>query len=145
MATQSVQKDRQGPDWPLGLIIVVTPGTPVNIMSLVDPSLVNDPAAATSSTSDEYTPRCQQITFQAYNGSAAHGLTPNTGNIYICRKGVQGAGNRDDFGSITEVLTPGQTLSLGSSALVKNAFSPYRYSIDADTASDGCLVTLYIF
>ena len=144
MATQSVQKNRQGPDWALGLIAVVTPGTPVGIMSLVDSAGVNDPGAATSATSDEYTPRCQQITFQSYNATT-HGLAPNAGNIYICCKGVQGAGNRDDYGSIIAVLTPGQTFSLGSSALVCDVFSPYRYFLDADSAGDGALVTLYIF
>lgn len=148
MATQSVQKDRQGPDWPLGAIVVATPGTPINIMSLVDPSNFQAPgSAATYSATNqvaEYTERCQQIVFDALHPTT-HGMVANTGNIYICRKGVQGAGNRDDYGSIVKVLQPGDSFFLGSSALVKDAFSPYRYYIDADNASDGALVTLFIF
>jgi hypothetical protein len=34
----SVLLDRHGPDWPLGFIKVVTPGTPVGLMSLVHSS-----------------------------------------------------------------------------------------------------------
>lgn len=146
MAIQSVQKDREGPDWPLGLITVATPGTPVSIMSLVDPSNVNDPSTATPGTSgaNEYTERCNQIAFYAVKAGAAHGLTTNTGNIYIVRKGVQGAGNRDDYGSIVAVLFPGQEYTLLPSALVRDGFNPYRYSIDADNANDSALVTLII-
>lgn len=146
MATQSVQKDFQGPDWPLGCILVVTPGTPVNIMSLVDATNRNAPQTPTTvgGSVGEYTQRCNQITFQAYIPDT-NGMKANTGNIYICRTGVQGAGNRDDYGSIIEVLTPGQTFSVGSSAQVKDVFSPYRYFIDADNAGDGALVTLFIF
>lgn len=144
MATQSVMKDRQGPDWPCGLIVVATPGVPVSIMSLVDPALVNDPGAPTSATSDEYTAVAQQIMFQGYKAGALHGLQNNTGNIYIVRKGVQGAGNRDDYGACVWVVGPGLTWVLSTSALVKNGFSPYRYSIDADNASDAALVTLLV-
>jgi hypothetical protein len=144
MATQSVQKDREGPDWPLGLI-TPTINTPLSIMSLVDASNVNDPSTPTPGTSgsNEYTERAQQIIFQAYKPSG-HGLQNNTGNIYIVRKGVQGAGNRDDYGSVVAVLTPGQTLVLASAALNRNVFNPYRYFIDADTQGDSCLVTLLI-
>jgi hypothetical protein len=144
MAIQSVQKDREGPDWPLGLI-TPTINTPLSIMSLVDATAVNDPSTPTPGTSgsNEYTERAQQIIFQAYK-AAGHGLQNNTGNIYIVRKGVQGAGNRDDYGSVVAVLTPGQTLVLASAALNRNVFNPYRYFIDADTQGDSCLVTLLI-
>jgi len=149
MATQSVQKDRQGPDWPLGLIVVAAAGTPVGIMSLVDPASVNDPSTATppatgTSLSNEYTERANQIMIQGYR-AGAHGLVNNTGNIYVMRKGVQGAGNRDDYGSMVVAIAPGQTFSLGPSALVKDVFSPYRYFIDADNAGDSALVTLLMF
>jgi len=148
MATQSVQKDKQGPDWPLGLITVVTPGTPVGIMSLVDPLSSNDPSTATPAAtgptlSNEYTERAQQIIFQGVKvGAGAHGLANNTGNIYIVRKGVQGAGNRDDYGSVVATIAPGVTFILSSAALNRDVFSPYRYSIDADNAGDSCLVTM---
>ena len=145
MATQSIQKDRQGPDWPLGTIVVVTPGTPVSIMSLVDPNNLNAPGTPTPGTSgaDEYTVRAQQICFQGFKANT-HGLQANTGNIYIVRKGVQGAGNRDDYGSIVAVIPSGLTMWLASAALNRNVFSPYRYFIDADNANDACQVTLLI-
>lgn len=142
VVTQSVHKDKEGPDWPLGLITVVTPGVPVSIMSLVDPSSVNDPASPTSPTSDEYTFRAQQITFQAFRAGGPHGLQNNLGNIYIVRKGVQGPGNRDDYGSVVWVVGPGLTWVLSSAALDRNVYSPYRYFIDADNALDSCLVSM---
>jgi hypothetical protein len=141
----SINKDRQGPDWPLGFIAVVTPGTPVEVMSLVDPAPEpNEPETATSATSDEYTVRAQQILFQAYKPGASHGMQNNTGNIYIVRDAAGGSGNRDDTGGIVAVLTPGQTLTLASAPLNRNVFSPYRYRIDADNAGDGALVTLIV-
>ena len=150
MATQSVQLDFNGPDWPLGAIIVATPGTPVNIMSLVDATNVNAPQTATppvpnslTRPSNEYTQRAQQIMFQGYTPDT-HGMKMNTGNVYIMRKGVQGLGNRDDYGSMVFVLAPGQTFFLASAPLNRNVFGPYRYFIDADTAADGALVTLII-
>jgi hypothetical protein len=144
MATLSVQKDPQGPDWPLGLIVVASAGTPVGIMSLVDPTNVGSPATATPGTSGapEYTPRAQQIIFQGVKAGASNGLQNNTGNIYICRKGVGGAGNHNDYGSIVATLAAGQTLVLGSAPLNRNVYSPYRYYIDADNSGDSCLVTL---
>lgn len=146
MATQSVQKDKFGPVWCLGTIAVVTPGTPVSIMSLVDASNVNSPSSPTPGTTgaDEYSPSANQITFQAYKATT-HGLIPNTGNIYVCVKGAQGAGNRDDYGSIYAVLTPGQTLSLGPSAWVKNVFGLYNFFIDADNPGDAAQVGALIF
>ena len=145
----SVQRDRQGPDWPLGNIVVAAPSTPVNIMSLVDPGNVDAPETAPSSaasgtaTGNEYTVRAQQIIFQAFKASG--GLAANTGNIYIVRKGAAGgSGNRTDQGSIVAVLTPGQTFILASAAFSRNVFDPYRYSIDADNANDACQVTLVI-
>lgn len=148
----SVQLDIQGPDWPLGFIKVVTPGTPVNIMSLVDPTSLNAPqtldpnvpTASPGTAQQEYTVRAQQIIFVAYKPGASHGTTPNAGNIYIVRQGVQGAGNRDDTGSIVYTIPSGGVLFLGSAATRVNVFSPYRYSIDADNANDGCFVTLLL-
>ena len=146
MATQSVQKDYQGPDWPLGFIDVVTPGTPVSIMSLVDPNNYAAPNTPTSGTSvntntPEYTVRAQQIMFMGYKPNT-HGLQTNAGLVYIMRKGVQGAGNRDDYGSLVKVLAPGETFFLSSAALNKDVYSPYRYYLDADNGGDGALVTL---
>lgn len=144
----TVLKDRQGPDWPLGFIANVTPGTPVNIMSLVDPTGVNDPASPTPGTpgADEYTPRCNQIVFQGVKPGASHGLQPNTGNVYIVRFAAKGAGsgNRDDPGVIVGMIFPGGSYELASAPLNRDTWSPYRYYIDADNSGDGALVTLII-
>jgi hypothetical protein len=145
--TASIQKDRVGPDWPLGYINVATPGTPIGIMSVVDPTGVNDPASPTPGTpgADEFTVRAQQIVIQAYKPGPSHGMVRNVGDIYVVRKGVSpGTGNRDDTGSIIFVLEPGQTLTLASAPLNRNVFNPYRYSIDADNANEGAIVTLII-
>src|SRR3974390_540554 len=123
MAVQSIQKDREGPDWPLGLI-TPTINTPLNIMSNVDSTLANDPANPTPGTTgaNEFTERCQQIVFQAFK-AGGHGLQNNAGNIYIMRKGAGGAGNRDDYGSMVACLTPGQTFVIASASLDRNVFS----------------------
>jgi len=154
MATQSVHKDKYGPVWPLGLIVVVTPGTPVNIMSLVDAAKANAPETAVTfgpSANAEYTERAWKITFTACKAGASHGLVANTGNIYIMKPGAQGAGNRDDYGSMVAVMTQGAATAgefpevvLDSAALNRNTLSPYEFLIDADNAGDSCLVTLSI-
>jgi hypothetical protein len=150
----SVQKDFQGPDWPLGSIIVVTPGTPVSIMANVDPGNVNAPETALqpaglnmiqSGGQQEYTVLAQQIMFQGFKGNAGTGLVVNTGNIYIVRKGVgAGTGNRTDYGSIVAVVPSGQTLFLASAPRNRGTWGPYRYFIDADNANDACQVTLLV-
>lgn len=146
--SNSVLADRQGPDWPLGIILVPTPGTPVNIMNLVDANNTSAPAQATPDANGVpypmYTIRAQQIIFQAVKPGASHGTQNNTGNVYIVRKGT-GSSNRDDLGAIVKTLIPGETFFLGSSAQVKDVFSPYRYFLDADNANDAALVTLLIF
>ncbi len=141
----SVMKDKQGPDWPLGLIVVPTPGSPVSLMSLVDASNLDAPGTQTPGTSGsgEYTVRAQQIIFQACKSVGP--VVDNTGAIYIVRVGQgAGTGNKADSGAIVAVIQPGFTFTLASAPLNRNVFSPYRYRIDADTASDGCLVTLII-
>jgi hypothetical protein len=143
----SVHQDKFGPFWPLGNIVVVTPGTYVSIMSLVDSAFVNAPETATKygGTSGEYTMRAQQITFQAFKaGAGPPKLTYNTGNIYIVKKPLAGAGGISDVGTVLEVLIPGQTWSLGSAALNRNVFSLYELYIDADTAADACQVLAII-
>lgn len=145
--TASVQQDHQGTDWPLGFIAVVTPGTPVNFMSLVDPANLNDPATYTPDTpgAAPYTVRCNQIEVWALKPGTSHGTQVNAGNVYIVRKGVSpGTGNRDDTGSIVATLFPGQSWKLPASPLNRNVLSPYRYSVDADNAGDGVMVTLII-
>jgi hypothetical protein len=142
----SVHKDKQGPIWPLGQIAVVTPGTQVSIMSLVDSTSVNAPETATSTTSDEYTSRAQQIIFQAYKAGAGTILAGNTTNklVYVVRKPTAGNGGTGDTGVVVVALSPGQTFVLGSAALNRNMFNLYEYFIDADTAGDGMQVTAVI-
>lgn len=140
----SVHLDKFGPDWPLGNIVVTVPGTPVAITSLVDPSGVNNPNTPTPGTSgaDEYTENAQQLIFQAFKaGAAPPKLAPNTGNVYVVRKALAGAGGVGDVGTVVAVLIPGQTFILSSSAMTKNVYNLYRYFIDADTANDACQVT----
>lgn len=139
----TVLKDRQGPDWPLGFTAVAVPGTPVRVTLLVDPNSVDAPESATSGTSGEYTSRFQQIMFQGFKPGAAHGMQNNTGLVYIIRYNNAGAGsgNRDDPGVMVAVLPSGQTLFLASAPSNNNVWSPYRYALDADNAGDGALVT----
>jgi len=140
--TTSVQKNKYGPFWPQGCILVPTPGTPVRLTSLIDPNSVNAPEAATSSTADEYTPAFHTIFLQGYTTNGApgnHGLVPNSGNIYVIIKGGAGSNNRDDSGSILYVLGPGLNLFLNAAELNLNAFNPYQFWFDADTANDGVL------
>lgn len=142
----TVEKNPQGPVWVLGNIAVPTPGTPVSIMSLVDPSSVNDPNNPTSSTSNEYAPRAYQIIFQAGKVSGI-----NTGNTYIIKRGAgAGTGNKADLGVVIATLPIGSTTSgfpqftLTSAPMNRNTFNPYDFLIDADTAADAVQVTLII-
>ena len=142
----SIMKDKHGPVWPLGNIIVAAAGTPVNIMSLVDSTLRDAPETGTqTAVGYEFTNRAQQIIFQAFKaGAGPPSLAVNTGNIYIIKKGGSGSLNATDKGAIIAVLTPGQTFTLASAPLNRNVFSPYEYYIDADTTNDACQVTLII-
>lgn len=135
-----------GPDWPLGFIKVVTPGTPVSIMSVVDPNNYDAPGTLTKPQSNEYTVRCYRLTFMGYQPVASPGgFTPNAGNVYIMRAGVGGGlGNYTDTGALVKVLAPAETYEIDAAALNRNVFSPYRYYLDADTANDGAMVTLWV-
>ena len=101
-----VAKCPYGPLWPLGNL-VTTAGTPVNLMSLVDPSSLAAPQTATPGTAGapEYTVRCNQIVIQGMKTNSGNGLTNNTGNIYVILKASTGSNNRTDMGCI--VLTVG--------------------------------------
>lgn len=143
--TNSIQKNPNGPLWPLGFISVATPGTPANFMSVVDPTNVNAPDSATSATATEYTPRCQEFIIVAQKPGASHGTQLNTGNVYICVPGTgTGTGNRDDTGSIIIPLVPGAVFFLSSAFINMNVWSPYKLLVDADNAGDGVLVTMVI-
>lgn len=140
MATQSVQKKPYGPTWPLGMITVASPSTPVRVTSLVDSGNNNAPETTSSTSSQEYSPNVQQLIFYAVKPGAAHGTQSNVGNIYILEHGVGGAGDRDDYGVMVATLGPGQSFVLGGAAANRNTFSPYAYWVDADNAGDSALV-----
>ena len=152
---QSVYKGYNGPGpIPLGLIQVATPGTPVQITSLIDSTSVNAPETLTpgasavntgaATSSNEYTVTCQQIIVQGMTSNAGNGLKNNTGNVYLMVKGVQGLGNRTDFGAMVLAVTPGLTAVLASAPADVNVFSPYKFYLDADTANDGALITIVV-
>jgi hypothetical protein len=142
----SIQKDIQGPDWPLGSIVVAAAGTPVNIMNVVDPTNLFAPGTpVTEANPRQYAARCNQIIFQGFKSNAGNGLIPNTGNIYIMRTLVgAGSGNRTDTGSMVACIAPGQTFVLEAPPINGNVFSPHRYLIDADNNNDAAQVTLII-
>jgi hypothetical protein len=141
----SIQRDKYGPDWPLGFIGVSSPGTPVGFMVNVDPGAYADPSTPTSINTPEYTVSCEEIVVQAFKPGAGTGLQLNTGYVYITRIAVPpGSGGRSDTGSTVMVMLPGQTLFLTASAMNRNVWSPYRYFVDADNAGDGVIVTLII-
>ena len=139
----SVYKNLTGPFWPLGNIVVPTPGTPVSIMSLVDPSSLLAPETPTSPSNPNWaTVRFQQIFFAGLKANGATSkLTNNAGNVYLVLKALAGAGGTQDVGVIIKTIIPGETFYLGSSALNRNVFGPYELYIDADTPNDGCQVT----
>lgn len=101
-------------------------------MSVVDSAGVNDPSAATSTTSQEYSPVFYSITILAMKAGASHGLQNNTGLLYVVRKG----GSRDDTGTILAALTPGSMYTILITPGALRGFSPYRYYLDADSAND---------
>lgn len=147
----TVEQNRQGPIWVLGNIAVGTPGTPVGIMSLVDPTGKNDPNNPTSTTSNEYANRAWKISIQGCKAGASHGLAVNTGNIYVIKRGAgAGSGNRDDLGVIIAVIPAGSATVLPPIFTIegapdnKNVLNPYDIQIDADNAADGAQVVLTI-
>lgn len=140
----SILKDIHGPDWPLGFVAVAAAGTPVGLMSVVDPNSYNAPQTATGPNVGEYTVRAQQIIFQAIKPSGASWAN-NTGNVFIVRKSGTGSQNRSDTGVLVKMLVPGETFYLASAPQVTDVFGPYRYYIDADNNGDGVAATLLIF
>lgn len=144
----SVLQDRHGPDWPLGFIKVVTPGTPVGIMSVVDPTNINSPSTVSSVTNpgQEYSVRANQIVFMAYKPTGASpAYAVNTGLSYVVRLNAgSGSNNRADSGVLVKVLQPGETFVLAPPSTVEDVFGPYRYAVDADNANDGVMVVLVI-
>jgi hypothetical protein len=140
----TVLKDNVGPDFPLGLIVVPVPGTPVDITSLIDPTGKNNPNASNlTGTVYEYgTTRFHQFLLQGFKSAGAGlGLIPNVGNVYIVRQG----GDHTDYGTIVAVIAKGETTFISAAPVVKNVFSPYRYLVDSDVANDALLITGFAY
>jgi hypothetical protein len=140
----SVHRDRQGPDWPLGFIAVAASGTPVNLMVNVDSAKVNAPETPTPGTAgaDEYTARAQQMIFQGMHPSAGK-MINNTGMSYILRAPAGGGtGNLTDTGTIVALVPPGVTIVISSAPLNRNVYNPYRYFVDTDVSGEGVQATL---
>jgi hypothetical protein len=144
----SVHQDRQGPVWPLGNIAVVTPGTYVSIMSLVDSTSLAAPETPTTYGGQvpEYTNRAWSIIFMPYHaGAAPPKLAANSGNVYIVKKPLAGDGGVGDVGTVIACLRPTDPpFVLTAAAMDRNIYNLYEYFIDADTATDGCQVTALI-
>ena len=142
----SVQQQRTGPDWPLGYINVANNGTPVNVMSLVDPNNYNAPNTPSNVNTSEYTPRAKQILFMGMHPAANNnGMVANTGYVYVMVPAQGNAsGNKADTGAMALIIPPGGgTYSLPVALSdIGTEFSPYRYSLDADVNGEGALVTL---
>lgn len=145
----SVFQDPQGIEWPIGFVAVATPGTPVNLMVNVDPSNNNAPGRATSANSSEYTPRAHKIFIQGYHpGANNNGMVVNAGNVYVMRSlGPQnqnsgGPQNRSDSGAMVMIIGPGGGGTLLDMEMTGATISPYKYSLDADVAGEGALITL---
>jgi hypothetical protein len=141
----STHQSRQGPIWPLGSVVVATPGTVRNLMINVDPNLVNAPSVIVPGTvgSNEYTVKCNQIIIQGVKSNAGTGLTNNTGNIYVILKG-NGSNNRTDTGAIIAQVATGQTLIIAPPATTVEMFNPYLIWLDADNSGDSGQVTLIL-
>lgn len=151
--SNTVIQDPQGIDWPLGFIDVANNGTPVNIMSVVDPSNNNAPWTPAppypiASQVAEYTPRCHKIFLQAFKpGNNAVAWVNNSGNVYILRSpgggsNWAGSGNKSDTGIVVGILPPGATMVIPADEMEYAKISPYRYAVDADTNGDGVSVVL---
>lgn len=148
----SVIQDFYGVDWPLGFVNVATPGTPVSLMANVDPTAkMAPPQVVVPGTpvggATEYTPRCHRIQLQGFH-QAGTGLTTNTKNAYVMRtpgpnnQTSGGPANYTDAGAMVAVVAPGATLYIPALEVDAETISPYRYTLDADVAGEGALVTL---
>lgn len=143
--SNSILADIQGPDWPLGSVAVATPGTPVGLMSVADPTSKWAPGTAVDPLVGlpGYTVRGYRLVMYGYKNSGTTWVA-NTGNVYLLRKG-SGSSNRSDSGVLVEVIPTAGRVVIEGVSLVKDWCSPYRYFVDADTAADALTAVLWIF
>lgn len=145
-------QDPQGVDWPLGFISPAAVGSPVNLMSLVDPGNNNAPGTPTGpgfpNNRAEYSPTCHKIFVQAIVPANNGGWQLSQGNIYVLRalgpgnQNSGGPGNRSDTGALVTCLFPGGFFYLPAQEYDGPTISPYRYTIDVDVLGDGASVTM---
>lgn len=143
----SVYSNPNGTCWPLGNILVGTPGTPVGIMNLVDPNGNFNPTTGTGPTASagrEWIARCQQIIFTGAKSGGATRLVNNAGPVYIVLKAAAGGGGVADSGQVFKMLQPGETFILSAAAMNVDVLNPFDFFIDGDNGTDGCQVSLIV-
>ncbi len=134
----STQKNRGGPVWPLGFVQVAAAGTPVNLMTNVDPAGNHSPGSGNS----EYAWTCRGILFGGFKPAANNnGYQVNTGNVYVCVQAGNN-GNRADYGAIALVVTPGNYVPLPVPLPGTDMINPYQFQLDADVSNEGALAVL---
>ena len=148
----AVQINPAGPFWPLGNIVVPTPGSSVCVMSLVDANNNSAPETvsggggpgAAAQTGFATTPVFHTLRVQGLKaGANNNGLVNNSGNIYICY-GTANTNNRNDYGCVIQQVGAGVAVEIRLLEVDRDSGSPYRFRIDADTANDAAQCTLII-
>lgn len=148
----AVQINLAGPFWPLGNIVVPTPGNSVCVMSLVDANNNSAPETisggggpgAAAQTGFATTPVFHAIRIQGLKaGANNNGLVNNSGNIYVCI-GTANTNNRNDYGCVMAVIAAGASETIRLLEVDRDTGSPYKIRIDADTANDAGQCTLII-
>jgi hypothetical protein len=121
--------------YPLGLIVVATPGTPVGLGQ-------NVPITTAFGTAANPVPMvANEISFKARGGTSGTGSNvANTGNIYII---LGKNGNKSIQNSILLDIAPGNGFVL-SSAAFNSPLTLSSIFIDADTGNDAVRVFVMI-
>lgn len=146
----SIQKLRGAAMTPLGSIKVTTPGTPVSLMSYLDPGNNNAPGTPTGITINKYgadtpySPAVRGIGIQGYHQGANNAITINAGNVYLLvAPAAGGSGNNQDVGAMVKVISPGADYFYPPDAANLDRISPYYLYLDADNAGDGAIIVGY--
>ena len=144
----SVIKKCGGPAWPLGCIVVPSPGTPVPLSSLIDANNNSAPGTPTlgyPNAGNEYTPNLAGLSISGYHqgGNNNAAMVPNTGNIYLLvPKAGNGSGNASDAGCMVAII-PSTAQYFFPPDFFAGLFSPYTLYLDADNANDAGLCVGY--
>lgn len=129
-----------GPCYPLGKIIVATPGTPVLLSQNVSISTgFGTPTGGVPSLTTAGSPAgmcANQLIIRSY--------PTNAGYTYICMKGTTAQpGNKNVPNSIIIPLAPGDFFNLASPQL-SNPFVLTQLVVDADTANNALQISCVI-